>query len=100
VETGYVRTTFELPDDLLLQIRSEAARSGVRLDQLVADLIQAGLAVRRLAEDVPPDTCDLGCSERWLEEWLSLGTEWSAAAQNDVTAAQILDDGRSRLDER
>ena len=43
-----MRTTLDLPDDVFRQLKAEAALRGLKLKQLLADLVRAGL-------NCPPD---------------------------------------------
>jgi hypothetical protein len=94
-----MKTTLEFPDDLFVQLKIEAAVRRTTLKELVPKLIRAGLAPGSADLDavVPPE---LASGKRWLEEWLSLGTVWSADAESDLSASEILQEGRDRLEQR
>jgi hypothetical protein len=59
-----MRTTVDLPDDLMRRLKIAAASRGLKLKQLIADLIEQGLAQRssRRAqrEPLPEFTPSLG----------------------------------------
>lgn len=93
-----MKTTLEFPDDLFVQLKIEAAVRRTTLKELVPELIRASLAPRSRVQGATVPPPDLVSGERWLEEWLSLGTEWSAAAADEPSASEILQDGRNRLE--
>ncbi|HVF60530.1 MAG TPA: hypothetical protein VNJ70_12060 [Thermoanaerobaculia bacterium] len=43
-----MKTTIELPDELVVEIKIEAARQKKKLKELVPDLVRAGLGARRV----------------------------------------------------
>ncbi len=49
-------TTLTLPDDLLRQVESHAARAGSDLNDAVAALLRVGLATAASAESAPDDS--------------------------------------------
>ena len=49
-------TTLTLPDDLLRQVESHAAREGSDLNDAVADLLRIGLAKAASAESAPDES--------------------------------------------
>jgi hypothetical protein len=94
-KNGLMKTTIELPDDLLVEIKIEAARQHKKLKQLVPDLVWAGLrASRALA---PAHRHE---SEQWLKEWVSLGEAATRGRPEGPTATEILAADRGRLERR
>jgi hypothetical protein len=49
---GRMKTTLELPDDLMREVKIRAVRENRRLKDAVADLLRRGLAERRAAAAV------------------------------------------------
>jgi hypothetical protein len=47
-----MRTTLDLPDDVFRQLKAESALRGLKMKELVTELIQSGLA-RRSDADLP-----------------------------------------------
>ena len=90
-----MKTTIELPDELVTEIKVEAAREKKKLKELVPELVRAGLRVRRAPRRVQRDA-----AVQWLDEWVRLG----AAATRDLpagpTATEILAADRGRLERR
>jgi plasmid stability protein len=50
--SGQVKTTIELPDDLIREIKVRAAREDRKLKDLIADLLRRGLAANESSRDV------------------------------------------------
>lgn len=96
-ETGLMKTTFELPDDLLSEVQLEAARRDKKLEELVPELVRAGLRVVQ-APDPLPDPLKLRQSEQWLEEWTELGKAATQDRPEGPTATEILAAHRRRLE--
>jgi hypothetical protein len=94
-ENGAMKTTIELPDDLLIEIKVEAARRRKKLKELVPELVRAGLrANRNLGPAASQD------SKEWLEAWVRLGEEATKGSASGPTATEILATDRRRLDRR
>jgi hypothetical protein len=90
-----VKTTIELPDELLTEVKVEAARRHKKLKELVPELVRAGLrAIRTPARARGRE------SERWLEAWVKLGEEATREAASAPTATEILAADRRRLERR
>jgi hypothetical protein len=90
-----VKTTIELPDDLLTEVKIEAARRHQKLKELVPELVRAGLHAKRT-----PAPARSRESEQWLEAWVRLGEEATREAAPGPTATEILASGRRRLERR
>lgn len=93
-KTGSMKTTLEFPDDLLIQVKIEAARRRKKLKDLVPELVRAGLDAQRADADSAEPSDDLDAGAQWLEEWLRLGKEWSADAAPGPSAREILEADR------
>lgn len=90
-----MKTTIDLPDDLLVEVKIEAARQHKKLKELVPDLVRAGLKVRRTPADADSRTM-----ARWLEEWVKLGEAATKNLPAGPTATEILASDRGRLERR
>ena len=90
-----MKTTIELPDDLLTEVKIEAARRHQKLKELVPELVRAGLRAKRT-----PAPARGRESERWLEAWVRLGEEAAREAASGPTATEILASDRGRLERR
>lgn len=88
-----MKTTIELPDDLLMAVKIEAARQRKKLKELVPDLVRAGLRVTRA-----PAPGKRRESELWLEEWVKLGEAATKGRPQHPTAVEILAEDRRRLE--
>ncbi|MEO8084964.1 MAG: hypothetical protein ABI780_14165 [Ardenticatenales bacterium] len=88
-----MKTTLEFPDDLMIQVKIEAARRRRKLKELVPELVRAGLDAQRGAV-VARSPADLAAGAQWLDDWLRLGAEWSAAAPARPSAREILEADR------
>jgi plasmid stability protein len=90
-----MKTTIDLPDDLLIEVKIEAARQHKKLKELVPDLVRAGLKVRRT-----PAAAESRAMVRWLEEWVKLGEGATKNLPVGPTATEILASDRGRLERR
>lgn len=94
-KTGCVKTTIDLPDDLLIEVKIEAARQHKKLKELVPELVRAGLKVRRT-----PAAAGSRAMSRWLEEWVEMGEAATKNLPVGPTATEILASDRERLERR
>jgi hypothetical protein len=90
-----MKTTIELPDDLLTEVKIEAARRRKKLKELVPELLRAGLRTNRTLG--PASSRE---SKQWLEAWVRLGEEATREAAPGPTATEILASDRRRLERR
>lgn len=90
-----MKTTIDLPDELVTEIKIEAARQRKKLKELVPELVRAGLDVRRKVG--PVEARAIG---RWLDEWLELGEAATRGLPREPTASEILAADRRRLERR
>lgn len=90
-----MKTTIELPDELVGEVEIEAARQKKKLEELVPELVRAGLGVRRAAG--PPEVQAMA---RWVDEWVRLGEAATRGLPPKPTATEILAADRGRLDRR
>lgn len=89
-----MKTTIELPDPLMTEVKILAARERRKLGELMAELVRAGLASRSTKADAPVD------AELWLDAWLKLADELMQDAPDGPAARTLLDDARNRLEAR
>jgi hypothetical protein len=89
-----MKATFEIPDDLFVEVKVEAARRHKKLKELVPDLVRAGLRAQQAAGPVSRRD-----SERWLEEWVRLGQAAVKDQPPGPAATEILAADRRRLDD-
>jgi hypothetical protein len=94
-ENGPVKTTIDLPDDLITEVKIEAARQKKKLKELVPELVRVGLQVRR-----QPEPLDRQAAERWLDEWVEMGRVATRDLPPGPTATEILSSDRDRLERR
>lgn len=90
-----MKTTIELPDDLMTEVKILAAREKRKLGELMAELVQTGLTSRThpgAAANPPMD------AEQWLAGWLKLADELVQDVSDGPTARDHLDQDRGRLD--
>jgi hypothetical protein len=91
-----MKTTIDLPDDLVTEVKIVAAREHRRLREVVADLLRAGLLARaegrgvgaggpRRAEQV---------AEEWLAAWGELGERIEDRSVDPRSCVEILRDDR------
>jgi hypothetical protein len=92
-ENGRMKTTIELPDDLVTEVKIEAARQHKKLKELVPDLMRAGLRANRA-----PGSAKRQESEQWLKEWVKLGEAATKDQPQGPTATEILAADRQRLE--
>jgi hypothetical protein len=90
-----MKTTLELPDELVTEIKVEAARQKKKLKELVPELVRAGLAARRR-----PGPAEAQATAQWLDEWLKLGKDATRGLPPKPTASEILTKDRGRLEQR
>ena len=90
-----MKTTIDLPDELVVEIKIEAARQKKKLKELVPELVRAGLSARRTA------TAPEGqAMVKWLDEWVALGEAATRGLPPQPTASEILSEDRGRLERR
>lgn len=90
-----MKTTMDLPDELVVEIKIEAARQKKKLKELVAELVRAGLRTRRAVG--PPEVQAMA---QWLDEWVKLGEAATRGLPPKPSATEILAADRSRLERR
>lgn len=90
-----MKTTIELPDELLIEVKIEAARQKKKLKELVPELVRAGLSARRASG--PPEVQAMA---QWVDEWVKLGEAATQGLPPKPSATEILAADRSRLDRR
>jgi hypothetical protein len=91
-----MKTTIDLPDELVIEIKIEAARQKKKLKELVPELVRAGLDARRTAPAAPEGKAMV----KWLDEWVALGEAATRGLPRQPTATEILSQDRARLERR
>jgi hypothetical protein len=93
-----MKTTIELPDQLMTEVKVLAAIERRKLGELMAELVRNGLAHHktRPAEDENRQRA----AQQWLDEWVQLGAATLRDAPPVPTATQILASDRNRLERR
>lgn len=94
-----MKTTVELPDQLMTEVRVIAARERRKLGELMAELVRTGLE-HRLTQPPANATQRRAAAEQWLAEWLKLGEEMLRNAPPGPSATEILAADRNRLEPR
>jgi hypothetical protein len=90
-----VRATIEFPDDLITEVKIEAARQRKKLKDLVPELVRAGLRANRVLK--PSKSQE---SREWLDAWVKLGAEATKGLAPGSTATEFLVRDYRRLDRR
>lgn len=88
-----MKATIELPDELITEIKIEAARQKKKLKELVPELVRAGLDARRV-----PGPAEVQAMTQWLDEWVKLGKAATRGRPARPTATEILTADRGRLE--
>lgn len=89
----FMKTTVEFPDDLMEEVKIEAARRRTKLKILVPELVRAGLASQRQAE-AGRRTMTVDEATAWVARLRQLGREMDRDASDPRTLVQILNDDR------
>lgn len=90
-----MKATLELPDELMIEVKVEAARQKKKLNLLVPELLRAGLRAQRI-----PSPDRQRAAAAWLADWVALGRAATAGLPPGPTATEILEEDRSKLDRR
>ncbi len=88
-----MKTTLDLPDELITEVKIEAAKQKKKLNQLVPELISAGLSARRQRRPL-----NRRLVEKWIDDWVQLGQAATADLPPGPTATEILAEDRGRLE--
>lgn len=92
-ENVEMKTTIELPDELVTEIKIEAARRRLKLKELVPELVRAGMRATR-----EPAAGGRVAAERWLAEWVRMGAEATLDLPPGPPAGELVAAGRGRLE--
>jgi hypothetical protein len=90
-----MKTTIELPDQLMNEVKQVADREQRQVGDVVAELVRVGLEYRPKQlqdEDVQPPP------EQWMLDWLAMADELMEGAPDGPTARDIIEEDRGRLD--
>lgn len=91
-----MKTTVELPDPLMTEVKVLAAREQRKLGELMAELVRAGLDARTPGGEAG----QAASAEAWLAAWLQLADDLMQDAPPGPTARALLDEERNRLERR
>jgi len=83
-----MKTTVELPDRLLTDMKVIAAREHRRLRDVMAEVVDLGLRARRQAPD--NRAAAHAQAEVWLQEWQALGWRIEGASVDPRSCVDIL----------
>lgn len=92
-----MKTTIELPNQLLDEVKTVAKREKRQIDEVVVELVREGLHHRPKPIEPNEDQFD---AEQWMRNWFALADEVMDNAPEGPTARELLEDERSRLDRR
>jgi hypothetical protein len=88
-----MKTTVEFPDELMEQVKIEAAKRRKKLKELVPELVRAGLDAQRRDRAVQnPMTAEEAAA--WVERLRRIGLQAESHSQDPRTLVEILNDDR------
>jgi len=85
-----VKITVEMPDDLMIQVKVEAARDRQKLKEILPELVGAGLEARRKRQA----SAESFSAKDWLAAWQALGAEIERGSVDPRSLVEILDQDR------
>jgi len=88
-----MKTTVEMPDDLMIEVKVEAARQRRKLKDLLPELVRAGLEARRTAHP-SPGRWTREEVEAWLARMRAIGEDMERRSVDPRSAVEILLDDR------
>jgi hypothetical protein len=89
-----MKTTMVLPDNLLTEIKVEAAHQHRKLNDLVPELLRVGLASQRSGKAGLSPTADLRRAEKWLMAWEELGADIATRSSEAPSSVSLLERDR------
>ena len=100
-----MKTTIDLPDPLLAQVKSLADHEQRELGELMVELVRTGLERRSRRERRPSSRGHAPVeqqtnAEQWVVEWLALADELMQDAPAGPSARALLEEERNRLERR
>ena len=90
-----MKTTIDLPDQLMAEVQNLAAREQRKVSELVAEFVRVGIESRTNTVDADQQRAE---AARWLEEWVKFGDETLRDVPPGPTANEILEEDRNRLE--
>ncbi len=88
-----MKTTLDLPDELMREVKIRAAMEDRKLKDLIPDLLQRGL--QETESEKPPPKKLTG--REWIEKWQELGRRIEAASPNKTSGVvDEIREGRER----
>lgn len=92
-KNGYMKTTVEVPDELMIQVKIEAALRRQKLKDLIPELLRIGLAAERQKQQ-PRDEFTEADMDAWLGRMREIGAEIQRKSVDPRNMVQILHDDR------
>jgi hypothetical protein len=92
-----MKTTVELPEQLMTEVKVLAARENRKFGDLMTELVRAGLDSRTRQANQPGRPED---GEQWLGNWFKLADEEMQDAPPGPTGRAYLEEERNRLERR
>ncbi len=89
-QSGNMKTTIDLPDQLMTEVELLA----IREQRKVGELVRVGIERRIRPND---QTQQQASANEWLVEWLRLGKETLRNAPSSPTSTEVLDADRNLL---
>jgi hypothetical protein len=90
-----MKTTIELPDQLMAEVKQLAEREQRKVGELMAELVRAGMESR--ARPATPAEEPVK-AEQWMLDWLALADELMEGTPEGPTARELLEEDRNRLE--
>ena len=88
-----MKTTLDLPDELMREVKIRAVMEDRKLKDLIPDLLQRGL--QKTESEKPPPKKLTG--QEWIEKWQELGRRIEAASPNKASGVvDEIREGRER----
>ena len=89
-----MKTTVDLPDDLMTEVKIEAAVRRRKLKELIPDLLRAGLAADRERRAVQGESFSEQELEAWLAGMREIGADIQRRSVDPRSLVEILHDDR------
>jgi len=86
-----MKTTLDLPDDLMREVKVRAAREDRKLKEFIPELLQKGLESRNASADTPKPTM-----KEWMDEWFELGRQIQKASPHGPSMVEDIWESRER----
>lgn len=87
-----MKATIDVPDELYRRVKAKSALQGRTIREVTEVLYRAWLT-----QDEAETSAE--SAEEWLEAWIRHGRDALADAPEGITATELIDKSRGRLDE-